>query len=66
MGTEKYPEENDYMNYIAKNQGSSNAYTSQEETNFHFEVASSAFVNTMDRFAQFFICPLMLESSSER
>jgi len=30
MGTEKYPDENDYSNFITKNSGSNNAYTSQE------------------------------------
>lgn len=44
----------------------SNAYTSQQETNYHFEVSSPAFEETLDRFAQFFICPIMSDSSSER
>lgn len=31
------------MKFIAKNFGQSNAYTSQDETNYHFEVSSNAF-----------------------
>ena len=36
MGTTKYPNENEYSEYLSKNSGSSNAYTSQEETNYFF------------------------------
>ena len=66
MGTKKYPEENEYSNYLSKNAGSSNAYTSLEETNFYFEVSHGAFEGALDRFARFFIDPLMLDSSSAR
>ena len=73
MGTGKYPEENEYSNvilyliqYLSKHAGSSNAYTSLEETNFFFEVSHSAFEGALDRFARFFIDPLMADSSSER
>lgn len=30
MGTKKYPDENEYSNFITKNAGSNNAYTSLE------------------------------------
>ena len=66
MGTTKFPDENDYSDYLSKNSGMSNAYTSQEETNYFFEVANPALEGALDRFAQFFISPLMADSSSER
>ena len=52
--------------YLSKNAGSSNAYTSLEETNFFFEVSHGGFEGALDRFSRFFIDPLMLDSSSER
>lgn len=59
MGTHKYPNENEYSEFLSKNSGMSNAYTSQEETNYFFEVANPALTDALDRFAQFFISPLM-------
>ena len=40
MGTEKYPDENDYQNYLSKNGGHSNAFTADMNTNYHFEVSN--------------------------
>ena len=42
MGTEKYPVENDYNQFLAAHSGYSNAYTSSTETNYYFEVAASS------------------------
>lgn len=38
MGSTKYPDENEYDEFIQKNGGSSNAFTELEFTNYHFEV----------------------------
>ena len=32
MGTEKYPDENEYSKYLSAHGGSSNAYTAAEDT----------------------------------
>ncbi|KAJ3101736.1 Insulinase (Peptidase M16) [Phlyctochytrium planicorne] len=69
LGTEKYPVENDYSQFLSEvGGGYSNAYTSNEHTNYFFEVASEgeAFEGALDRFAQFFISPLFDESCTER
>ncbi|KAJ3205957.1 Insulinase (Peptidase M16), partial [Dinochytrium kinnereticum] len=69
QGTEKYPVENDYSQFLNEvGGGYSNAFTSSENTNFFFEVASEgeAFEGALDRFAQFFIAPLFDESCTER
>ncbi|KAL1964359.1 hypothetical protein VTN77DRAFT_7044 [Rasamsonia byssochlamydoides] len=93
MGTEKYPKENAYNQYLASHSGSSNAYTGATETNYFFEVAATAedqgtngqltptesgsasssssnlvppLYGALDRFAQFFISPLFLESTLDR
>ncbi|CAD8058440.1 unnamed protein product [Paramecium sonneborni] len=66
MGTDKYPNENEYQQYISKNAGSTNAFTSELNTNFFFSVANQALEGALDRFAQFFICPLFSDSCTER
>ncbi|KAJ2488762.1 metalloprotease, partial [Coemansia sp. RSA 2050] len=58
LGTEKYPKEGEFDEYLANNSGRSNAYTSFTETNYYFSVFSGALENALDRFAQFFISPL--------
>ncbi|KAI7551489.1 hypothetical protein KC319_g13613, partial [Hortaea werneckii] len=37
MGTEKYPGENDYNQYLTKYGGYSNAFTASTSTNYYFE-----------------------------
>jgi insulysin len=43
MGTEKYPDENSYSAFLNEHGGSSNAYTSTENTNFYFDVTAEKF-----------------------
>lgn len=64
--SEKYPEEDSYSKYITENGGSTNAFTSNEDTNYHFEVNADRFDEALDRFAQFFIKPLMSADATTR
>ncbi|KAM9924853.1 hypothetical protein OXX59_004253 [Metschnikowia pulcherrima] len=66
MGTQKYPEENEYASFLAQNSGHSNAYTAAEHTNYYFEVGASHLKGALDRFAQFFISPLFSTSCKDR
>lgn len=66
LGTEKYPGENEYSQFLSKHGGHSNAYTANENTNYFFEVASSHFKEALDRFAQFFIAPTFNPSGTQR
>ncbi len=66
LGTEKYPDEAEYGNYLRSNGGYSNAYTSRDHTNYHFEIRHEAFEGAIDRFAQFFIAPLFTPEFTER
>ena len=66
MGTEKYPSENDYDNYLSKNGGESNAFTGMDKTVYYFNVDNDAFEGALDRFAQFFIASKFSEGSVER
>uniref|UniRef100_A0A060T1A7 ARAD1C18700p n=1 Tax=Blastobotrys adeninivorans TaxID=409370 RepID=A0A060T1A7_BLAAD len=66
MGTEKYPSENDYNQYLSEHSGYSNAYTSSDETNYFFEVSHEYLEGALDRFAQFFIGPLFNPGGKDR
>jgi insulysin len=66
MGTEKYPDENDYNEYLNNHGGSSNAFTDMESTNYYFDVGSNHLEGALDRFAQFFIAPLFTDSATQR
>jgi insulysin len=66
LGTEKYPDPADYKNYLAQSDGTSNAYTAESETNYHFQVPNDAFEGALDRFSRFFIDPLMTDALSTR
>lgn len=66
MGTGKYPAENEYLSYLARHSGSSNAYTSSEHTNYYFQVDADHLKGALDRFAQFFIDPLFSQACKDR
>ena len=66
MGTEKYPNEDEYSDFIQKNSGGSNAFTSDECTNYYFSVDNKALYGALDRFSCFFTCPLFLKDTVDR
>ncbi|CRK86954.1 CLUMA_CG000770, isoform A [Clunio marinus] len=66
MGSEKYPKENEFDQYISNNGGSDNAMTECEYTMFYFEIVEEHLNESLDRFAQLFVSPLMLKDSMER
>uniref|UniRef100_A0A4X2LTN1 Insulin degrading enzyme n=1 Tax=Vombatus ursinus TaxID=29139 RepID=A0A4X2LTN1_VOMUR len=66
LGTKKYPKENEYSQFLSEHAGSSNAFTSGEHTNYYFDVSHKHLEGALDRFAQFFLCPLFDESCKER
>ena len=66
LGTEKYPDEAEYGNFLKTNGGYSNAYTSRGHTNYHFEIRHEAFEGAIDRFSQFFIAPLFTAEFTDR
>ncbi|XP_027771956.1 insulin-degrading enzyme-like 1, peroxisomal isoform X3 [Solanum pennellii] len=64
--SEKYPVENSYSKYITQHGGSTNAFTSSERTNFYFDINADCFEEALDRFAQFFVKPLMSPDATTR
>mgnify|MGYP000402571217 CR=1 FL=1 len=53
-GNAKYPGENEFIEYIGRNGGNRNAYTSSDHTNYQFEVRHDALDGALDRLAHCF------------
>jgi len=66
MGSEKYPGENYYHEYINQYGGTTNAFTAGDKTCYYFSIPSEKFEDMMDIFAQFFIKPLFDVDSLNR
>lgn len=50
MGTEKYPKESEYTEYLTSHGGVSNAYTAADHTNYYFNVEPSHLAGALDRY----------------
>jgi len=57
LGSEKFPKENSYKEYLSKHGGSSNGATGMEYTSYYFGVNAANFEGALDIFAQFFVNP---------
>ncbi|KAL1510015.1 hypothetical protein ABEB36_004673 [Hypothenemus hampei] len=66
LGTEKYPNENDYNKFLQEHGGTSNATTYMDHTMYYFDIVPEHLKGALDRFAQFFISPLFTESATDR
>lgn len=66
MGSEKYPKENEFDQFVAAHGGFDNAYTECEHTLFHFDIIEKHLAGALDRFSQFFISPLISLDAMER
>lgn len=66
LGSEKYPGENEYKQYLAQHGGRSNASTSMHLTTYKFEVLADHAEHAIDIFSNFFVGPLMTESGTGR
>ena len=81
QGTEQFPKENEYSEvrrcfgfrayltlsqFLARNNGSSNAFTAPTNTNYYFNVATSALAGALERFSGFFHSPLFAPSGTIR
>ncbi|XP_007427608.1 nardilysin-like [Python bivittatus] len=66
MGSQKYPDENGFDTFLKKHGGSDNASTDTERTIFQFDIQKKYFKEALDRWAQFFIHPLMIKDAIDR
>ena len=64
--TETYPEIDGFQHHVSGNGGSSNAYTALDHTNYFFDIRPEAFDEALDRFAHFFIDPVLSPEYSAR
>ena len=64
--SKKYPVEDEYSDFLSRNGGYDNAYTSTENTNYYFRVNADALSEALDRFAQFFIAPIFTQDGVNR
>ncbi|KAI0295473.1 Metalloenzyme, LuxS/M16 peptidase-like protein [Russula brevipes] len=65
-GTEQFPKENEYSEFLSRNNGSSNAFTASANTNYYFNVATSALAGALERFSGFFHSPSFAPSCTVR
>lgn len=66
MGSEKYPSENEFDQFMQKSGGFDNADTDFDETSFYFDTREEFLDEALDRFSQFFKAPLMLKEAMTR
>ncbi len=64
--TETFPEIDGFQHHISSNGGSSNAYTAMDHTNYFFDIRPAAFDEALQRFAHFFIDPVLSPEYSQR
>jgi len=58
-GSKRYPEVDLFVDMIKKNNGNFNAYTSGDETNYHFSSSKNSFESILEVWSRFFIDPLL-------
>lgn len=82
LGTEKYPDEDEYETFLNRYGGYSNAYTDMEDTNYYCSITTEAaecfpsddgavrttqaLAGALDRLAQFFIAPTFDRDAVDR
>ncbi|KAJ2466915.1 metalloprotease [Coemansia sp. RSA 2337] len=66
MGTEKYPDEEEYRTFISEHSGETNAWTEYSSTSFYFGIANNAFEEALDRFSSFFTSSLFKKDCIDR
>ena len=54
------------LQFLSRNNGSSNAFTATTNTNYYFNVATSALAGALERFSGFFHSPLFAPSGTVR
>jgi len=66
LGTENYPNSGEYQAFIQQNGGHTNAFTAYDHTNYFYDIDPVFLKDSLERFAQFFISPLLNAEFVER
>ena len=65
MGSEKYPQENGFKQYLTRHGGRSNGSTSLQTTTYQMDILAEHIEPALDRMAHFFINPTFASLSQE-
>lgn len=66
LGTDHYPNPDDYINFISEHGGNHNAFTAFEQTNYFFDIDPDYLHEGLKRFSRFFVAPLLSDKYVER
>lgn len=66
LGTERYPSQKGYTDFMTQNGGAHNAYTWLDITNYMFKVNNNAYDEALDRFSDFFKAPKLYPEYIEK
>ncbi|WP_461481867.1 insulinase family protein [Porticoccus sp.] len=66
LGTDKFPEPDEYQAFISEHGGQHNAYTAFEHTNYFFDINPADLEASLERFSRFFVAPLFNAEYVER
>lgn len=66
FGSERFPGEDAFKEFVDSHGGRSNAFTTEDHTAYQFQVSAPAFLDAVDRFGAFFSAPLFPEDGTAR
>lgn len=66
LGTEKYPETDQFQTLIHRNGGEFNASTGADRTHYYFNIQAEHLQKTVDQFSEFFKTPLLTVEHMDR
>lgn len=66
LGTEKYPDPDEYGEFMSRHGGMHNAYTADDHTNYMFQINNDRLGEALDRFSDFFKSPIFDPDYSEK
>lgn len=64
MGSKKIPHES-FNKYLSENNGTSNAYTEADHTNYCFDISPNVLSEALEKFSYFFSSPLFSQNALE-
>jgi len=65
-GTKKYPDEKQFTEFVSKNSGSYNAFTTHNQTCYYYTISEDGLFESMDMFCDFFVSPLIKNDCVKR
>lgn len=66
LGTDKFPDPDEYAAFVQKNGGTHNAYTWLDVTNYMVKINNNAFDEALERFSDFFKSPKLYPEYTEK